>query len=231
MVRFCRACNHIVGLEKRQISTLCKSARGPSADWRAKCLIRLTTTGSKLGAYSQTGLRTDPPTVVGIDDWAFRRNLRYETIVCDIERRRIVTLLPDREVSSSLARRSSWDQDRVTRSRWRLWRGGCQGATRCGSDRRSLAPDEERQRGLPRRSASPCVQSAARSVRIAEAAARKLHESGTYVRLLTPGSDLLTALSRRLRSAVWSLICWTFFRSPLGGPAWSSIARLWQLLV
>lgn len=29
-----------------------KSARGPSADRRAKCLIRLTTTGSKLGAYS-----------------------------------------------------------------------------------------------------------------------------------------------------------------------------------
>lgn len=80
-------------------------------------------------------------------------------------------------------------------------------------------------------SASPCVQSAARSVRLAEAAARKLHESGTYVRLLTPSADLLTALSRRLRSAVWSLICWTFFRSPLGGPAWSSIARLWQLLV
>jgi transposase len=45
--------------------------------------------------------RTSPPTeslnVVGIDDWAFRRNHRYGTIVCDLERRRIVTLLPDRE--------------------------------------------------------------------------------------------------------------------------------------
>lgn len=38
--------------------------------------------------------------VVGIDDWAFRRNCRYGTIVCDLERRRIVKLLPDREVAT-----------------------------------------------------------------------------------------------------------------------------------
>ncbi len=44
--------------------------------------------------------RADPLTVVGIDDWAFRRNRRYGTILCDLERRRIVTLLPDREVAT-----------------------------------------------------------------------------------------------------------------------------------
>jgi transposase len=38
--------------------------------------------------------------VVGIDDWAFRRNHRYGTIVCDLERRRIVTLWPDREIAT-----------------------------------------------------------------------------------------------------------------------------------
>ena len=43
-------------------------------------------------------LKTEPLSVVGIDDWAFRRNHRYGTIVCDLERRRIVTLLPDREI-------------------------------------------------------------------------------------------------------------------------------------
>lgn len=45
--------------------------------------------------------RTRAPTetlnVVGIDDWAWRRNYRYGSIVCDLERRRIVALLPDRE--------------------------------------------------------------------------------------------------------------------------------------
>ena len=43
---------------------------------------------------------TDDLVVVGIDDWAFRRNHRYGTIVCDLERRRIVTLLPDRETAT-----------------------------------------------------------------------------------------------------------------------------------
>ena len=48
--------------------------------------------------------RTEPLTVVGIDDWAFRRNHRYGTIVCDLERRQIVTLLPDRERATVQAR-------------------------------------------------------------------------------------------------------------------------------
>jgi transposase len=44
--------------------------------------------------------RSEPLQVVGIDDWAFRRNQRYGTIVCDLERRRIVALLPDREAAT-----------------------------------------------------------------------------------------------------------------------------------
>jgi transposase len=48
----------------------------------------------------RTAEPTDPLVVVGIDDWAFRRNHRYGTIVCDLERRRIVTLLPDREMTT-----------------------------------------------------------------------------------------------------------------------------------
>jgi transposase len=39
----------------------------------------------------------EKPTVIGIDDWAYKRGQRYGTIVCDLERRRVVTLLPDRE--------------------------------------------------------------------------------------------------------------------------------------
>lgn len=41
--------------------------------------------------------RIVPPTVIGIDDWAWRRNQRYGTIICDLERRKTIALLPDRE--------------------------------------------------------------------------------------------------------------------------------------
>jgi transposase len=42
-----------------------------------------------------------PPTVVGIDDWAWRRNQRYGTIICDLERRKTIALLPDREPATA----------------------------------------------------------------------------------------------------------------------------------
>lgn len=38
--------------------------------------------------------------VVGIDDWAWRRGCRYGTAICDLERRRIVALLPDRDAGA-----------------------------------------------------------------------------------------------------------------------------------
>jgi transposase len=44
-----------------------------------------------------------PPTVIGIDDWAWRRNQRYGTIICDLERRRTIALLPDREPATAQA--------------------------------------------------------------------------------------------------------------------------------
>lgn len=44
-----------------------------------------------------------PPSVIGIDDWAWRRNQRYGTIICDLERRRPITLLPDREPATAQA--------------------------------------------------------------------------------------------------------------------------------
>ena len=46
---------------------------------------------------------TEPLNVIGIDDWAWRRNHRYGTIVCDLERRRPVSLLPDREPATAAA--------------------------------------------------------------------------------------------------------------------------------
>lgn len=47
--------------------------------------------------------RCDDLHVVGIDDFAFRRGQTYGTIVCDLERRKPVTLLPDRALETSRA--------------------------------------------------------------------------------------------------------------------------------
>jgi transposase len=58
----------------------------------------------------RTMLPREPLVVAGIDDWAFRRNCRYGTIVCDLERRRIVALLPDREKATVQA----WLSERPT---------------------------------------------------------------------------------------------------------------------
>src|SRR5579863_3062122 len=44
-----------------------------------------------------------PPTVIGIDDWAWRRNQRYGTLICDLVRRRTIALLPDREPATAEA--------------------------------------------------------------------------------------------------------------------------------
>lgn len=40
------------------------------------------------------------PTVVGIDDWAWRRGQRYGTIICDLERNCMLNLLPNRNADS-----------------------------------------------------------------------------------------------------------------------------------
>lgn len=104
----------------------------------------------------RTAIPIEPLVVIGIDDWAFRRNHRYGTIVCDLERRQIVTLLPDREDGdhSGVAGRASRDQDRVARSRWRLWRGCGQGAAGGDPSRRPLASDGKCERSVPRRGAT-----------------------------------------------------------------------------
>ena len=42
-----------------------------------------------------------PLRVVGIDDWAWRKGQRYGTIFCDLERGKVIDLLPDRSTKST----------------------------------------------------------------------------------------------------------------------------------
>ena len=43
----------------------------------------------------------DAPPVLGINDWAWRKERRYGTILCDLERGKVVDLLPDRSTEST----------------------------------------------------------------------------------------------------------------------------------
>jgi transposase len=57
-----------------------------------------------LRAVRGRGRPTFPtPFVIGIDDWAWKRNQRYGTIICDLERCRPIRLLPDREPATAQA--------------------------------------------------------------------------------------------------------------------------------
>jgi transposase len=48
-------------------------------------------------------LGSSPLYVVGLDDWAWKKGQRYGSLICDLERRCVVALLPDREAGTVTA--------------------------------------------------------------------------------------------------------------------------------
>jgi hypothetical protein len=73
------------------------------------------------------------PSVIGIDDWAWRRNQRYGTIICDLERRRPITLFTRQRAShrAGLARGAATNCCGRARPRRRLIAGPGAAPARC----------------------------------------------------------------------------------------------------
>ena len=40
------------------------------------------------------------PKIIGVDDWAFKKRLKYGTIIVDLETNEVIDLLPDREAAT-----------------------------------------------------------------------------------------------------------------------------------
>jgi transposase len=73
----------------------------PAASFSRRLCIPVSN-DTLLRAVRKRGAPTfPPPSVIGIDDWAWRRNQRYGTLICDLERRKTIALLPDREPATA----------------------------------------------------------------------------------------------------------------------------------
>ncbi|MCA1636392.1 MAG: ISL3 family transposase [Acidobacteria bacterium] len=107
---FCARLPTVVALYARRTTRLEDAlsviafALGGAAGVRAARQLQLLASSSTLlrRIRRTTPLEQPTPRVLGVDDWAKRKGQTYGTILVDLERRRVVDLLPDRE-SETLA--------------------------------------------------------------------------------------------------------------------------------
>jgi transposase len=80
-------------------------ANGGQSGMRLAHRLRLRTSASTLLRIVRQ--RASPPapdpTIIGVDDWAWRKGWRYGTVIVDLQRRQPVVLLPDRRAATLAA--------------------------------------------------------------------------------------------------------------------------------